>query len=204
MRNFVKSAVAASFALGFVMQATAAHAVVIVMGNGLAQNCYETALALSLGFPPPELVYTGGLIDPKPVDVCSMALQNDQLLGRDLAGTYVNRGVLYFLTADYDDALRDFDRAISVQEGIGEAYANRGAALVALKRWADAAPAITKGIELGSTELEKSYYNRAIAYEELGNVKAAYYDYLKAAELKPDWEQPKSQLTRFTVKRKGT
>lgn len=204
MRNFVKSAVAAGFALGFVMQATAAHAVVIVMGNGLAQNCYETALALSLGFPPPELVYTGTLIDPKPVDVCTSAIQNDELLGRDLAGTYVNRGVLHFLDADYEAALKDFDRAITIDDGIGESYANRGAALVALHRWADAEPAITKGIELGSSELEKSYYNRAIAYEELGNVKAAYYDYLKAAELKPDWTEPKTQLTRFTVKRKGT
>jgi tetratricopeptide (TPR) repeat protein len=88
-----------------------------------------------------------------------------------------------------------------MDSAVGEAHANRGAALVAMKRWADSIPAISKGIELQAAEMEKSYYNRAIAYEELGNVRGAYFDYMKAMELKPDWEAPKMQLTRFTVRR---
>ena len=202
MRNFAKSAVFASFAFGLFAQTQAAHAVVIVMGAGMAQNCYETALAMSLGFPLPDLVYTGSNIDPKPVDVCTMAINQEGLTGRDLAGTYVNRGVLYFLGGDYATSLRDFDMAVSLDNTIGESYANRGAALVALHRWAESVPALNRGIELESSEPEKSYYNRAIANEELGKVKDAYYDYLKAAELRPDWNEPKGQLTRFTVKKK--
>jgi tetratricopeptide (TPR) repeat protein len=202
MRNFVKSAFVASFAFGLLVQTHAAHAVVTVMGQGMAQNCYETALALSLGFPAPDLVYTGSLIDPKPVDVCTLSIANEQLAGHDLAGTYVNRGVLYFLGGDYVTALRDFDQAVANDNTIGESYANRGAALVALHQWAPSLEALNKGIELGSSEPEKSYYNRAIANEELGKVKDAYYDYMKAAELKADWDAPKAQLTRFTVKRK--
>ena len=204
MGNFTKSAALAGLAFAALMQAHAAKAVVIVMGNGLAQNCYETALALTMGEPAPAMVYTGTLIDPKPVDVCTMALTDDGLYGRDLAGTFVNRGVILFLDTKFAESLKDFDEAIRVDSNVGEAHANRGAALVALHRWADAVPSITKGIEMGASELEKSYYNRAIAYEEQGNVKAAYYDYLKAAELKPDWDQPKQQLTRFTVKKKGS
>ena len=73
-----------------------------------------------------------------------------------------------------------------------------------MKRWADSIPSITKGIELQAAEIEKSYYTRAIANEELGNVRGAYFDYMKAAELKPDWEAPKVQLSRFMVRKKGT
>jgi Flp pilus assembly protein TadD len=49
-------------------------------------------------------------------------------------------------------------------------------------------------------EAEKAYYNHAVANEELGNVREAYFDYRKPAELKPEWEEPRVKLTRFTVK----
>ena len=42
---------------------------------------------------------------------------------------------------------------------------------------------------------------RPIAHENLGDLTAAYRDYSKAAELDPDWDAPKKELTRFTVKR---
>ena len=61
---------------------------------------------------------------------------------------------------------------------------------------------LDKGIELEPLEPEKAYYNRAIAHEQLGNVRGAYFDYLKASELAPEWEQPRMQLTRFTVRKK--
>ena len=77
------------------------------------------------------------------------------------------------------------------------------ASMVALKRWAEGVASLTKGIELMPLEPEKAYYNRAIALEELGKVREAYFDYLKAAELAPLWEQPKMQLTRFTVRKAG-
>jgi hypothetical protein len=34
---------------------------------------------------------------------------------------------------------------------------------------------------MDTKEAEKAYYNRAIAHEELGNVREAYLDYLKAS-----------------------
>ena len=203
MRNITRSALVAGLAFGFFMQATTARAVVIVLGNGLAQSCYEAALAISQGlvyFPP---VITGTLIDLKPVQLCMAALEEGDLSGRDLAGTHVNRGVLQFIDANYDAALKDFDMALRLDDSIGEAHANRGAALVAMKRWKESVPAIDKGIALGAADLEKSYYNRAIANEELGNARDAYYDYMKALELKPGWELPTQQLTRFTVRKKN-
>ena len=203
MRKVTRSAILAGLAFGFVMQAHTAKAVVLVLGNGLAHDCYEAALAISKGliYIPP--IVTGTLIDMRPVDLCTAALDDRDLTGRDLAGTYVNRGVLEFIGADYAAALKDFDKSVAIDDSIGEAHANRGATLVAMKRWADSIQAIDKGIALGSAEMEKSYYNRAIANEELGNIKGAYYDYQKALELKPGWEQPTQQLTRFSVRKKG-
>ena len=40
-----------------------------------------------------------------------------------------------------------------------------------------------------------------MANEGLGDLKAAYQDYSKAAELNPAWDAPKNELARFTVKR---
>ena len=148
------------------------------------------------------MTVTGSIIDVAPVKLCTLALDADTIGGRDLAGTYVNRGVINFMDKNYEAALKDFDLAVGVDDTIGEAHANRGAALVALKRWADSIKAIDKGLELGTDEMAKSYYNRAIAYEETGNVRNAYYDYMKAAELVPAWEAPKAQLLRFSVKKR--
>lgn len=131
-----------------------------------------------------------------------MAINQGDLTVHDLAGTYNNRGVLLFSQASFENALRDFEQGIRFDPKIPEVYVNRGASLVALKRWADSVPPLNKGIEMQALELEKAYYNRAIAHEELGDIRRAYFDYLKAAELKPEWEQPKQQLTRFTVRKK--
>jgi hypothetical protein len=40
-----------------------------------------------------------------------------------------------------------------------------------------------------------------MAYEDQGDLKHAYIDYRKAAELNPSWDQPARQLARFNVDR---
>ena len=202
MRAFTKSAFVASLTFGVFFAVQPAKAVVMVIGEGFAHECFEAADAVSKGAIYIAPVLSDTLIEPHPIEVCDIALRSMDLSQRDRAATHVNRGVLKFIEKDYNGSLEDFDDAISADDDIGEAYANRGAALVALKRYSDSIPSINKGLELMAGEPEKSFYNRAIAYEETGNVKGAYYDYLKAAEIKPDWEAPRNQLTRFTVKRK--
>lgn len=177
-----------------------AKAAVIVLGGGFAQMCYEAARAVDEpGF---TAQITGSRIDIPPLDICSIAISAGDLTARDLAGTYNNRGVVYFSQGMFNEAIKDFEQGLRHQNEIGELHINRGASMVALKRWADAVPSLNRGIELGALELEKAYYNRGIAYEELGDVRRAYFDYMKAASLKPEWEDPKLQLTRFTVRKK--
>jgi tetratricopeptide (TPR) repeat protein len=176
-------AVAAAAALCAAGEANAGA--VTVIGGGLAQACSRAAIA--------------GQSDVKFQNLCSTALETEMLDPRDRAGTYVNRGVMKLRKLAFADATRDFDRATKIKPNLGEAYVNRGAASIGDHRFADSLPDLNKGLELGIEEPAKAYYNRALAYEGLDDVKSAYFDYQKAVELSPDWQAPKDQLTRFTV-----
>jgi tetratricopeptide (TPR) repeat protein len=177
-----------------VLAAQPAHGFVTVFGNGLAQLCSETAKNLEHGIAPPLHA----------IEDCTTAIQYENLRGRDLAGTYINRGILYMNRANYAEAKRDFDSALGIGPTIGEAYVNRGAALVGLKSFTEAIADIDRGLALGSNEPEKAYFNRGLANEGLDNIPAAYRDYSRAAELKPGWAPPLNELSRFTVTSKGT
>lgn len=196
MRNVM---MAAGGALCLALAPAGTQAAVIVLGGGFAQMCYEAARDVD---DPVMTQITGSRIDIAPLDICTMAIGAGDLTARDLAGTYNNRGVLLFSDGQFEEALKDFDLAIRHGNDLAEPHVNRGASLVAMKRWADAVPSLNRGIELQALELQKAYYNRAIAHEELGDVRRAYFDYLKAAELDPTWEDPKLQLARFTVRKK--
>lgn len=133
---------------------------------------------------------------------CTLSIQMEGLSGRELAGTYVNRGVLYLVGGDYGAAETDFDTALSIDPSMGEAYINRGAAEIAQRRWSQGIADIDRGLPLKPEQPEKAYFNRAIAREQLEDVRGAYADYQKAIELAPTWALPKDELKRFTVANK--
>jgi tetratricopeptide (TPR) repeat protein len=167
----------------------AATAAFTVFGNGMAQICSDTAKAMERGIKAP----------PNAIELCTTAIENESLPQRDLAGTYINRGVLYLARGGYREAKQDFDSAIAIMPAIGEAYTNRGAALLGLQLYGDAIADIDRGLALNPGEPEKAYFNRGLAEEALDNIPAAYRDYSRAAELKPGWELPRNELIRFTV-----
>ena len=162
-----------------------AGASVTVFGGSAAEDCFKAA---KYGAPP-----AAG------IDSCTRAIGFEVLSDRDMAGTYVNRGVLYMEQAAYVPAQHDFEQAIKLDPTMGEAIVNHGGVLIALRRYADGIAEISRGLALNPEEPEKAYFNRALAYESLDDLKAAYFDYTKAAQLKPNWEQPKAELARFTV-----
>jgi tetratricopeptide (TPR) repeat protein len=160
---------------------------VTVIGSTLARACSVAAFS--------------GETARKYEDMCTMALDGEMLNQRDRAGTFVNRGVLRMRRSEFDSAIADFNRAVSMKGDLGQAFVNRGAAAVGQHRYRDGLDDLNKALELGVDEPEKAYYNRALAYEGLDDLKAAYFDYQKAAELKPEWEAPKKELARFSVHR---
>ena len=132
---------------------------------------------------------------------CAAAIDTERLGRADLAGTYVNRGVLYLRRQAWAVARADFDRAIALESTLGEAHVNRGAALIGERRFAEGIEEIRWGLVLGTQEPAKAHYNRAMAYEALGNDKAAYDDLVKAADLAPNWAAPRDELKRLAARR---
>ncbi len=177
-----------TFAAAMTASAAAAAGAVTVLGGGMARECSEAAL--------------NGESEPRYEAICTQALETELLNLRDRAGTYVNRGILKLRRREFASAQFDFNRAVRTKPDLGEAYVNRGAASVGSKRYAEGLVDLNKALELGVEEPEKAYFNRALAYEGLDNLKAAYFDYQKAVELKPDWDMPKRELARFTVERR--
>jgi tetratricopeptide (TPR) repeat protein len=161
-----------------------AGAVTIVLGGGAAAECYGTA---EYGDP-----YTA-------FDVCSRALQGQQLSVRDLAATYINRSVVRLRVRDYQGAVNDCDQSISRYPRFGEAYVNRGAALLNMEKPQEALVELNKAIDLGLDKLHLAYYNRALAKEKLHDALGAYLDYKKSLELDPNFTLAADQLKRFTV-----
>lgn len=169
--------------------AGSSDAAVTVLGNGVAHSCYEFA------------EYGGNTIDG--INTCSFALDQETLSVRDRAATFVNRGILRSRKDDAEGALADYDRGLAMDAGLAEGYVDRGAAMIALRRYDDAVAEISKGISLGANRMQIAYYDRGIADEALGNIRAAYEDYKKAVEIQPDFQLARDELSRFRVVRHG-
>ena len=77
--------------------------------------------------------------------------------------------------------------------------ANKGAARIYKKQFADAIAPLDRAISMETQDLYAAFYNRAIAKENTGDVPGAYYGFEKAVELNPEFETAKRQPSRFTV-----
>jgi tetratricopeptide (TPR) repeat protein len=176
---------AAALCFGF---AGAASAAVTVMGDTAAQQCSDAAFHEHA--------------DPASMELCTRALGEGMLDRRDLAGTYINRGVMWMVRHDYKSARSDFQSAIEIDPALGEAWVNRGAIAIIDRQFQAGIDDISKGLTLGTEEPAKAYYNRGVAYEGMDDEKSAYLDYQQALVLKPGWDLPKQELLRFTVTRR--
>jgi tetratricopeptide (TPR) repeat protein len=178
---------AIAFSTAAAVGAQCAQAAVTVLGNGAAHSCFRFA---EFGGNPAD-----GMSD------CNFALQQAVLTVRDRAATFVNRGILRARGNDDDGALADYDAGIALNDSLGEAYVDRGAVLIVMRRYDDALADLDKGISLGANRLQIAYYDRAIVDEALGKIRAAYEDYKRAVDIQPDFALATAQLARFRVVR---
>ena len=176
--------VGAALAFSVGLSAPKAYALDTIIG-GMASACAREA---KLGHATDEAI-----------NGCSDALIAEILTDRDRAATMVNRGTLYLVRQKWDLAMADFDMAVGLQPRMGEAYVNRGAALLGMGHLPEADSQITFGLTLNPELPERAYFNRAVARWRMDNVKGAYLDFRKALELKPGWEDATKELAYFTV-----
>ncbi|MBK8199953.1 MAG: tetratricopeptide repeat protein [Acidobacteria bacterium] len=170
----------------FACAAPLASAQVMVLGGGIARECYE-AVKFDLGRPGDA------------EELCSRAIELEALNLANKAATYTNRGVLRMRQGSYDEALSDYAVAKRLKPATGATWLNEGAAYIFKKDFNSALVSLEKAIELDSEDLYAAYYNRAIARENTGDVEGAYYDFVKSKELNPDFPATDRQLARFQV-----
>lgn len=163
-----------------------ATAQAIVLGGGIARECYET-------------IQSGANRLVEADRLCTKALQTETMTRENRAATYVNRGIARMRDGRHDMAISDYDRALELVPDLGAAFLNKGAAHIYKKEFAAALPLLDRAIETESKDLFAAYYNRAIARERTGDVEGAYYDFQKSLELNPGFTLAERQLTRFSV-----
>lgn len=166
--------------------AVPATASVMVIGNSAARRCYEAAESP---------------LSPQVADIrgCDASIREEALSREDLVATYVNRGILKLRREMVVESIADFDAAIAMNPNQPEAYLNKGAALIRQENAGEALRLFTIALERNTTRPELAHFGRAVANETLGNTRDAYNDYVRASELRPDWEEPRAELTRFRV-----
>ncbi|GAO38002.1 hypothetical protein SCH01S_01_01660 [Sphingomonas changbaiensis NBRC 104936] len=168
----------------------AASASSLVIGSGLARMCYEAADAERAS--------------PAALDTCNRAIADEPLSFADEVATYVNRGIIRARMDDWPGALADYDHAIRLDPKQPEAYLNKGALVLKTQHdWRLARDLFDAALQYRTRRPEFAYFGRAITNELAGDFAGALADYQKASELAPNWAEPKKELTRFSVRKRG-
>jgi tetratricopeptide (TPR) repeat protein len=165
------------------------EALVTVVGNALAHDCFVTA---KVGKDP-----IGGIA------TCKSALDNEMLSPHDRAATMVNRASMEMQLNRIDDAMSDYNDGIRMVPTMGDAFVDRGGALIALHRIDEAMADINHGLELGPTYPFVGYYNRGIAEQLTGNYAEAYKDYTKVRTLEPAFTPAADRLKDYSIAKAG-
>jgi tetratricopeptide (TPR) repeat protein len=153
------------------------HAAMSVFGSPAAVTCFEQADA--------------GSTDPR---TCNKALQDPDMIDRDRASTYVNRGIIYNNARKMNLALADFAAALAIDSNIAEAYLNRGNSKFFQGKLDDAIADYTHALDLKIDRVSAAHYDRALAYVALGRLTDAKADLEAALAADPDFKQAKDQL----------
>ncbi|MBA3666167.1 MAG: tetratricopeptide repeat protein [Sphingomonas sp.] len=183
MRNL---AIAALLVSGVLV--SPAHAAVQTIGGGYAKSCFEAA----------DAQYR----TRQALDVCDKALTEEVLTREDRVATFVNRGIVKLRRGDLPPATADFDAALALNPMEPDAWLNKAILNVRYGNSAAALPLVAKAIELKTRRPALAYFVRAVAYEDSGNIPAAYHDLQHARALDPSWNEPVVELRRFQVRQR--
>ena len=181
MRLFVSLA-----ALMVCMSPAPAAAQLQVLGQSAAATCYEHALAQRH--------------DVRAMQDCDIAVRDARVTRRDRAATLVNRGILMIHQNRHNSALEDFAAAEALGDFAPSALAvNRACALIGLGRFDEAVAQTDLAIRAGDTREADAWLNRGIALEAMDELAEAYDSYRQARRLRPDWQRPQRELSRFRI-----
>ena len=181
----MKASILAAIVIGLTASSST-NASILTIGGSLARACFEAAEARSAR--------------AQDLQVCDRALIEEALLSEDRVATYVNRGILRLVGADFRAAEADFDRALALDPREPDAWLNKAVSRLRQDDSTAAMPMITRAIELKTRRPALAFYTRGIANEHRGDIRAAYADLVRARELEPAWDLPAKELARYQVR----
>ena len=156
---------------------------ITVFGDSDAQQCFRSTK-----------IFGGG---PDGLNYCNRALRSGNLSRTDRAKTLVNRGINYTAEKMYDNALADFEEALSIMPNLAEAFVNRGNTYIFQSQFRAAIDEYNRGLELGTKDPHAAYYNRGLAHEALKDLESAYEDFLQASDLRPNWRYAMERIEKY-------
>jgi protein O-mannosyl-transferase len=104
-----------------------------------------------------------------------------------------SRGDIYAERGQYENALADYTKAITINPNFKEVYTNRGIVYLVLQQWDNAIADLSKAISI-DPDYAKAYSNRGIAYGNLMKWDKALADFSQEIRIMP--ELPKGYYNR--------
>ena len=111
---------------------------------------------------------------------CALKGQSKKI--QEAAVGYCHLGNTYYGLGDYQQAIKDFDRAIELDPKLADAYWGRGKTCHGFGDYRQAIKDFDRAIEL-DPKLAEAYRDRGKTYNELGGYQQAIEDWKKAAKL---------------------
>ena len=111
---------------------------------------------------------------------------------------YVDLGVSYFNSKDYQSAIASFDKAIRFDPNNARAYVHRGYIYHLSKNYESAIADYDKAIEL-QPNYANAYYNRGSSYKNINDSSNALKDFEQAAELYQ--QQDNTEWSQYALER---
>jgi len=99
--------------------------------------------------------------------------------------SFYNRGNLYIKLARYEEAIKDFNKAIEIKPRLEKSYNNRGVSQLFLHNFDSALADFNKALELNPVFFE-SHNNRGLVLNEMGRHREAILACTNALAIKPD------------------
>ena len=175
--------------LGFSLPAHA-QIKIVLGGDSLERTCYEKALYGNTG-------------SKQAIDICDNAVENFTT-HKNRPANHINRGVLLMRSGKFEAARRDYEKAIELNPDLRDAYINYGALLIQMQDYDAALTALNKAVEGEHTKnLHEALYNRAIAYDRQDRFREAYLDLKRALKLRPEWDDAKRAISRYSIVKKS-
>ena len=159
---------------------------VIVFGNTDAELCYRAAEMAT--------------VPASSLDHCDAALRDRTLAKKDRVATLINRGILYNHRRNYTAAIADFEAALALDPAASAAYVNRGNTYFYSGQLDLAIENYSTSLQMNPRNPHLAHYNRGLVNEAKREAKLAFADFVRAAELRPDWEPALTRVQQYRAK----